>query len=82
VRPLEAWRLAARSPARLLVSLVRLYQLTLSPLIGRQCRFVPTCSNYFIQAVEKHGAVRGGLMGLWRVLRCNPFSRGGYDPVK
>ena len=69
-------------PRRGLVLLVRLYQVTLSPLVGRQCRFVPTCSNYFIEAVEKYGAVRGALMGLWRILRCNPLSRGGFDPVK
>jgi len=67
--------------ARTLILLVRLYQGTLSPILGRQCRFVPSCSEYFIQAVRKRGALRGGLMGLWRILRCNPFSRGGYDPV-
>jgi putative membrane protein insertion efficiency factor len=54
----------------------------LSPFLGRQCRFVPTCSNYFLQAVEKHGAVRGSLMGIWRLVRCNPLSKGGFDPVK
>ncbi len=68
-------------PARTLIAAVRVYQVTLSPLVGRQCRFVPTCSNYFIEAVRRHGAVRGGLRGLWRILRCNPFSKGGYDPV-
>lgn len=46
------------------------------------CRFTPTCSQYAIEAIEKYGAFRGGLMGLWRILRCHPFSRGGYDPVK
>jgi uncharacterized protein len=65
-----------------LVAMARLYQATLSPLIGRQCRFVPTCSVYFIQAVQKHGAVRGVGMGIRRILRCHPLSRGGYDPVK
>lgn len=65
-----------------LVLFVRLYQVTLSPLVGRQCRFVPTCSVYFIRAVETYGAVRGTLMGLWRILRCNPLSKGGYDPVE
>ncbi len=68
-------------PRQGLILLARLYQVMLSPLIGRQCRFVPTCSQYFVEAVQKHGAVRGAWMGLWRVLRCNPFSRGGYDPV-
>ncbi len=64
-----------------LILLARLYQRTLSPLVGGQCRFTPTCSEYFIQAVRARGAVRGALAGIWRVLRCNPFSRGGYDPV-
>jgi len=64
-----------------LIFMVRLYRVTLSPIIGRQCRFVPTCSEYFIQAVRSKGALVGGLMGLWRVLRCNPFTKGGFDPV-
>ena len=67
---------------RSIIALVRLYQATLSPLIGRQCRFVPSCSEYFIQAVRKHGPCRGSLMGIWRIVRCNPFCRGGYDPVR
>ncbi len=65
-----------------LIVLVRLYQAALSPLIGRQCRFQPTCSNYFIEAVEKRGALVGTLKGLWRICRCNPFCKGGYDPVE
>lgn len=69
-------------PVRGLILLVRAYQAALSPIIGRQCRFVPTCSEYFIQAVESHGALRGTLTGLWRVVRCGPWSKGGYDPVK
>jgi putative membrane protein insertion efficiency factor len=69
-----------RLPARGVIALVRLYQLTLSPLVGRQCRFVPTCSNYMIQAVEKYGALRGAAKGVWRIARCNPFCRGGVDP--
>ena len=64
------------------MTFVRLYQATLSPLIGRQCRFVPTCSEYFIEAVERHGPIRGAAKGLWRILRCNPLFKGGYDPVK
>ena len=68
--------------ARLMILMVRLYQGTLSPIIGRQCRFTPTCSEYFIQAVLTRGAIVGGLKGLWRILRCNPFCKGGYDPVK
>ncbi len=67
---------------KVLILMVRLYQGSLSPFIGRQCRFVPTCSEYFIQAVRSRGALVGGLMGLWRILRCNPFGKGGYDPVE
>ena len=67
---------------KVLILMVRLYQGALSPIIGRQCRFTPTCSEYFIQAVRKKGALVGGLMGLWRIMRCNPFGKGGYDPVE
>jgi hypothetical protein len=72
---------ALRLPRRGAVLLAKLYQVTLSPIIGRQCRFLPTCSNYFIEAVDRFGLLRGGAMGLWRICRCHPFSRGGYDPV-
>jgi uncharacterized protein len=72
----EIWRL----PRRVLVGLVRVYQWTLSPLIGRHCRFEPTCSAYFILAVQKYGAVRGTLRGVARIFRCHPFHPGGYDP--
>jgi putative membrane protein insertion efficiency factor len=67
-------------PAAILIGLVRVYQWTLSPLIGRQCRFEPTCSAYFILVVRKHGAVRGAWKGLLRIGRCHPFHPGGYDP--
>jgi len=73
-------RTILRLPALVIIAGVRLYQLTLSPIFGRQCRFRPTCSNYMIEAVEKYGAIRGTIKGLWRILRCNPFCRGGYDP--
>ena len=67
-------------PSKLLIALARVYQWTLSPLIGRQCRFTPTCSNYFIGAVEKYGAWRGAWRGIARVCRCHPLHPGGYDP--
>jgi putative membrane protein insertion efficiency factor len=70
------WRL----PTSLLIAAARGYQLTLSPLIGRHCRFEPTCSAYFILAVEKYGAIRGSWLGVKRICRCHPFHRGGYDP--
>ncbi len=71
-----------RASQRMLVLLAELYQAILSPLLGGQCRFSPTCSNYFIEAVDKRGPIRGMLMGLWRILRCNPLGKGGYDPVE
>ncbi len=67
--------------ADLIVSMVRLYQMTLSPIIGHQCRFVPSCSVYFIEAVRKKGPLVGTLKGIWRIIRCNPFSKTRYDPV-
>lgn len=66
--------------AAVLIGCVRLYQLFLSPIFGRQCRFQPTCSHYYIGAVQKYGPVRGSLKGLWRICRCNPFCQGGFDP--
>ncbi|WP_218918309.1 membrane protein insertion efficiency factor YidD [Desulfobulbus propionicus] len=65
-----------------LIALFRGYQLLLSPLFPPVCRFIPSCSQYAIEAVRKHGVFRGTLMAIWRILRCHPFSRGGYDPVR
>jgi putative membrane protein insertion efficiency factor len=73
-------RTLAQLPAWTVIGLVRVYQWTLSPIFGRQCRFEPTCSHYMIGAVEKYGVVRGVLKGIWRILRCNPFCQGGHDP--
>lgn len=69
-----------RLPTLALIGLVRLYQWTLSPLFRGSCRFQPGCSEYFIGAVRKHGPVAGTARGLWRILRCHPWSAGGYDP--
>jgi putative membrane protein insertion efficiency factor len=66
---------------RFLLTGIRLYQWTLSPLIGRSCRFHPTCSCYASEAIETHGALRGTWMGAKRILRCHPWHAGGYDPV-
>jgi len=74
-------RIASAGAAGALIGLVRAYQVTLSPIIGRHCRFEPTCSRYFIEAVRLRGPARGAALGIWRILRCHPFSRGGYDPV-
>ncbi|MDE3276512.1 MAG: membrane protein insertion efficiency factor YidD [Verrucomicrobiota bacterium] len=65
----------------LLILLVRAYQVSLSPLFSGCCRFEPSCSNYMIEAIQVHGAVKGTLLGLRRLLRCHPFGRSGYDPV-
>jgi len=62
--------------------LIRAYQILISPLFPPVCRFTPTCSQYAIDAIQCHGPVRGFFMALWRILRCHPFSDGGYDPVK
>lgn len=67
---------------RILVALLKAYKAGISPYMGRSCRYSPTCSEYTIQAIEKFGARRGVIMGAKRVLRCHPFVRGGYDPVK
>jgi uncharacterized protein len=66
---------------RFLVGCIRLYKRFLSPLLPPSCRFTPSCSMYTVEAIQKHGAVRGSLLGVWRILRCNPFGKGGYDPV-
>ncbi len=67
---------------RLLIGLVRCYQKYLSPLKRRyHCIYIPTCSQYAIEAIEKYGAIKGGMLTIWRILRCNPFAKGGYDPV-
>lgn len=61
--------------------IIRLYQRTLSPVLGRHCRFTPTCSQYALEAILRKGLAKGLLMGSWRILRCNPLFPGGYDPV-
>jgi uncharacterized protein len=67
--------------AKVLMTLVRAYQWTLSPLLGARCRFYPSCSCYAHEALERHGALRGTWLAAKRLLRCQPFSPGGYDPV-
>jgi putative membrane protein insertion efficiency factor len=65
----------------MLIGLIKLYQVTLSPFIGRACRYTPTCSNYGIEAIQKHGPFKGSWLTLKRVLSCNPWGGSGYDPV-
>ena len=70
-----------RTVSRLLLWLIRAYQLSLSPWLGSNCRFYPSCSCYTHTAIERYGAFRGSWLGLCRLLRCHPFNKGGYDPV-
>lgn len=70
---------------RIAIFLLRLYKKRISPMfafLGIHCKYRPTCSEYMMQAIDKYGFIKGFSMGLWRFLRCNPFSKGGYDPVK
>ena len=64
-----------------MVFMIRVYQRAISPFLPRVCRFQPSCSQYFIEALQKRGVLMGTLLGLWRILRCNPLCRAGYDPV-
>jgi hypothetical protein len=66
----------------LVILVIKFYRKYLSILNIRCCRFYPSCSEYAIGAVERHGVLRGGIKSIWRLIRCNPFSRGGYDPVQ
>ena len=66
---------------KILITMIRFYQRYLSPLKSTKCPYHPSCSNYGIEAIQKYGAFKGGILALWRILRCNPFSKGGYDPV-
>ena len=67
--------------ARAMIGAIRWYQRFISPLLGHNCRFVPTCSQYAIQALQVQGALKGTLLSVWRILRCNPWGGSGYDPV-
>lgn len=64
-----------------LIALIRFYRRYISPMKAPCCRYVPTCSEYAIIAVERYGVLKGGALAVWRILRCNPFVKGGYDPV-
>lgn len=67
--------------SKVFIALIRVYQYALSPMLGQRCKYYPSCSNYAVGALREHGALRGAGLACWRILRCNPFSNGGYDPV-
>jgi putative membrane protein insertion efficiency factor len=73
--------LPGRCLAAALVGIVRVYQLAVSPWLGPRCRFVPTCSEYAIEAIRRYGALRGGALAARRILRCHPWGGTGYDPI-
>jgi len=82
--PGQPWPVAVqvtRLAQTMLVAAIRLYQVVLSPLLGKRCRFYPSCSSYALEAVGRHGPWRGSLLAARRLLRCHPFHPGGYDPV-
>ena len=66
---------------KLFIFLIKLYQKYISPMKSTKCPYCPTCSAYGLEAIQKHGAIKGGALTAWRLIRCNPFSRGGFDPV-
>lgn len=78
---MAAGQLRERPMKKVLLVLIEGYRYLLSPMLGNHCRFHPTCSAYAVEAIEKHGAVRGIGLSVRRVLRCHPFHPGGYDPV-
>ena len=66
---------------KILKFFIKAYRKLISPILPNSCRFTPTCSQYALEALDKHGAIKGSILTVWRILRCNPFCRGGYDPV-
>ena len=67
---------------KIILYLIKMYRTKISPMYPPRCKCIPTCSQYAVEAIEKYGVIKGGLMSTWRILRCNPFSKGGFDPVK
>jgi uncharacterized protein len=82
VRLRPAYAGASRVPALLGIGLVWLYRVTLGALFPTTCKYHPSCSEYAVQALRRHGLVRGSVLAGWRLLRCNPWSHGGFDPVR
>ena len=66
---------------KLLICIILFYRKYISPMKSTKCPYIPTCSEYGLEAIQKYGALKGGCLAIWRIIRCNPFSKGGYDPV-
>ncbi len=66
---------------KIIIALIKCYKKYISPIKGTKCPYYPTCSDYALEALRKHGALKGSVLALYRIIRCNPFSKGGYDPV-
>lgn len=66
---------------RILIAIIKFYRKGISPYTKPRCKYIPTCSQYGLEAIERFGALKGSALTIWRILRCNPFSKGGYDPV-
>lgn len=66
---------------KIMIGLIKFYRKYISPMKRTKCPYIPSCSEYGLEVVRKYGAIKGGLLALWRIIRCNPFSKGGYDPV-
>ncbi len=75
------WCYFCKGLSAIMIALIKVYQWTLSPFIGRACRYTPTCSNYGLEAIRKYGPFKGGWLTIKRVLSCNPWGGSGYDPV-
>jgi len=67
---------------KVLICFIKAYKIIISPLLPDSCRFYPTCSEYAVDAIDKYGILKGSIKSIYRILRCNPFNKGGYDPVK
>lgn len=77
---MKCWQIVSALLSILLILPVRFYQIVIGPMLPKVCRFYPSCSVYFIEAVHKHGPCKGCAKGLWRICRCGPWTQGGYDP--
>ena len=78
--PIQKRPIIVRWPGMIVIAMIRFYQLAISPWLPAMCRYTPTCSTYFIQAVQKYGLIVGGAKGIWRLCRCHPFGGHGHDP--